>query len=178
MLSKSRHLPSLVSACGFAALSFSGSAGAQAGFANLDAIETQIVASLGAGIGEPGGPARPIDRRLRLAACPQPVTVEEPLLGAVTVRCVAQGWRIRVPLVGDPTVGRAQAAGVRVEPIVRRGDQVTLVAIAQGFTVSTIAVADQDGAPGDHIRVRTPNRPAPIVGQVMADGRIALSGFN
>jgi flagella basal body P-ring formation protein FlgA len=76
----------------------------------------------------------------------------------------------------------AQPAGVpaaaRPAPIIRRGDQVELVAISNGFTVSTLAVADQDGAPGDRIRVRTEHRTAPFIGQVLADGRVALPGFN
>ena len=35
-------------------------------FEDLDQLETQVTASLGAGIGEVGGPAQPIDRRLLL----------------------------------------------------------------------------------------------------------------
>lgn len=180
MLSKVRHLTLPMFAIGLTVAVWANSAQAQADFANLEAIETQVVASLGAGIGEPGGPARPIDRRLRLAACPQPITVEEPVLGAVTVRCASLGWRIRVPLVSDGTTTTVatRAAAVRAEPIIRRGDQVTLVAMAQGFSVSTVATAEQDGAPGDHIRVRAQGRPASIVGQVQSDGRVTLSGFN
>jgi len=156
-------------------------------FEDIEALEHRVSAALGAGIGEPGGPARPIDRRLRLAACPGPVSVEAPTLGAATVRCEQLGWRIRVPVVRDDA---AQAAGEsnwgaspaaarsRATPVVRRGDPVALVVMSGSFTVTRQAVADQDGAPGDRIRVRTEPRAAPIVGQVMADGRILMSGFN
>ena len=157
-------------------------------FEDIEALEHRVSAALGAGIGEPGGAARPIDRRLRLAACPGPISVEAPTLGAATVRCEQLGWRIRVPVVRDDA---AQAAGesnwgaspaaaraARAAPVVRRGDPVALVVISGSFTVSRQAVADQDGAPGDRIRVRTEPRAAPIIGQVLPDGRILMSGFN
>jgi flagellar basal body P-ring formation protein FlgA len=72
----------------------------------------------------------------------------------------------------------AAAAPVRAEPIIRRGDQVEVVALTSSFSVSTMGTAEQDGAPGDRIRVRTDRRSAPFVGQVLADGRVALPGFN
>jgi flagella basal body P-ring formation protein FlgA len=147
-------------------------------FENLEMLDSRISAALGAGIGEPGGAASPVDRRLRLASCPQPVEIAEPAMGAVTVRCQALGWRIRIPLVGNGQASAAAPAAARAAPTIRRGDQIQLVAISNGFTVSTLAVADQDGAPGDRIRVRTEHRSAPIIGQVLADGRVALPGFN
>ncbi len=76
------------------------------------------------------------------------------------------------------SAGPAWQAQARPEPVIRRGDQIELVAIAQGFTVSTLATAEQDGAPGDRIRVRTERRSAPVIGQVLPDGRVALPGFN
>jgi len=152
-------------------------------FEDIEALDHRVAAALGAGIGEPGGPARPIDRRLRLAACPSPVSVEAPTLGAATVRCEALGWRIRVPIVRDDAVAASEpnarpARATRAAPVVRRGDPVSLVVVSGSFTVSREAVADQDGAPGDRIRVRTEPRAAPLIGQVMADGRILMSGFN
>ncbi|MDQ8757180.1 flagellar basal body P-ring formation chaperone FlgA [Sphingosinicella sp. LHD-64] len=147
------------------------------GFENLEMLDSRVAAALGANVGEPGGPAAPLDRRLRLAACPEPATIEEPAMNAVTVRCPAQGWRIRVPLAGGgATVTRA--AAVRAEPVIRRGDQVEVVALSRSFSVSTTGIAEQDGAPGDRIRVRTERRSAPFIGQVTQDGRVALPGFN
>ena len=165
------------------AAAFAAPAAAQS-FENLEMLDSRIAAALGAGIGEPGGAASPVDRRLRLAACPQPVEIAEPAMGAVTVRCQPLGWRIRVPLTGggqaSAQAGNAPAAAAvaRAAPTIRRGDQIQLVAISNGFTVSTLAVADQDGGPGDRIRVRTEHRTAPVIGQVLADGRVALPGFN
>lgn len=153
------------------------------GFENLELLDSRVAAALGANIGEPGGATTPIDRRLRLQACPQPVEIGEPVAGALAVRCAPLGWRIRVSIVpsGEARQATASAAPVRQErtqPVIRRGDQIELVAIASGFTVSTLATADQDGAPGDRIRVRTQSRTAPVIGQVLPDGRVALPGFN
>jgi flagella basal body P-ring formation protein FlgA len=153
------------------------------GFENLEMLDNRVAAALGANIGEPGGATTPIDRRLRLQACPQPVDIAEPIAGAIAVRCVPLGWRIRVSLV--PSAETRQVAAnapahpqARPEPVVRRGDQIELVAMTSSFSVSTMAVAEQDGAPGDRIRVRTERRAAPVIGQVLSDGRVALPGFN
>jgi flagella basal body P-ring formation protein FlgA len=154
-------------------------------FQSIDAIEEQVVAVLGTPIGQPGGPARPIDRRLKLSACPAPIIVEPIALGAVTVRCQQIGWRLRVPVLqaaGEIQVTNAANSAptrtARAEPIIRRGDPVALVVTTGSFTVSRQAVAEQDGAPGDRIRVRTEPRKPPIIGQVMPDGRVAMNGFN
>jgi flagella basal body P-ring formation protein FlgA len=152
------------------------------GFENLEMLDNRVAAALGANIGEPGGATTAIDRRLRLQACPQPVEVGEPIAGALAVRCTPLGWRIRVSIVPSSETRQVASAAPsrqeRAEPVVRRGDQIELVAIAAGFTVSTLATADQDGAPGDRIRVRTERRSAPVIGQVLPDGRVALPGFN
>ena len=151
-------------------------------FENLDLLDERIAAVLGAPMGEAGGAATRLDRRLRLAACPQPAQIGDPIGGAVTVQCQAIGWRIRVPLAGGganhANAPVPQVAAVRAEPVVRRGDQVELIAVGRAFSVSTLAVAEQDGAPGDRIRVRTERRSAPVFGMVRADGRVTLPGFN
>lgn len=152
------------------------------GFENLEMLDNRVAAALGANIGEPGGATTPIDRRLRLQACPQPVEIGEPIAGALAVRCAPLGWRIRVSIVASAATRQATASAParqeRAEPIIHRGDQIELVAIAQGFSVSTLATADQDGAAGDRIRVRTERRSPPVIGQVLPDGRVALPGFN
>ena len=152
------------------------------GFENLEMLDNRVAAALGANIGEPGGATTPIDRRLRLQACPQNVEIGEPAAGAVAVRCVPLGWRIRVSITGAPQAQRTAAAPAqpqaRREPTIRRGDQIELVAMTDSFSVSTLAIADQDGAPGDRIRVRMDRRSSPVIGQVLEDGRVALPGFN
>lgn len=151
------------------------------GFHSIDEIDQQVAATLGAEIGQPGGAIRPVDRRLRLQACPAPIIVEPLNLGAVTVRCQQIGWRIRVPVQQNQEEAGVRAASTsavrqaRAEPTIRRGDPVALVVVTGGFTVSRQAIAEQDGAPGDRIRVRTEPRAAPIIGQVMSDGRVAMT---
>lgn len=146
-------------------------------FEDVAALEVQVQAALGAGIGEPGGPAMPIDRRLKLAPCPEPATVDAPALGAVAVRCASLGWRIRVPLTRATGPATTYATAIRSEPVIRKGDQVELTASSGSFSVSTVAIAEQDGAPGERIRVRS-DKKAVVIGIVTQDGRVAMPGFN
>ena len=150
-------------------------------FENLEMLDSRIAAALGANIGEPGGADdadRPPPAPAGLSATGRD---RRAVAGALAVRCAPLGWRIRVSIVAarrPPGRRGGPARRPAPTPIVRRGDQIQLVAIASGFTVSTLAVADQDGAPGDRIRVRTERRTAPVIGQVLEDGRVALPGFN
>lgn len=144
-------------------------------FEDIGMLEMRLTSALGASIGEPGGPTRPIDRRLKLAPCPQPATFAAPNLGAATILCEPLGWRIRVPVI--PSTKVAEAAAAKEEPIIRKGDQVELTASAGSFTVSTVAVAEQDGAPGARIRVRSEGKKGAVIGVVMDDGRVSLPGF-
>ncbi len=151
---------------------------AQTHFQDLEVLEQAVVEALGAGIGQPGGPAAPLDRRLRLLACPEEPVMEGPALNAVTVRCQPLGWRIRVPLVRAAAASPVAVRAERAEPVIRRGDQVEVVAATSSFTVSTSGVAEQDGAPGDRVRVRVERRSSPLIGEVLPDGRVMLPGFN
>lgn len=155
-----------------AGLLLMGSAAAAQPFQDVAALDAQVEAALGAAIGEPGGAAAPVDRRLKLAACPGPVSIGAPAMGAVAVRCAELGWRIRVPLVRVRT-----AAVEEPEPIVRKGDQVELRAASGSFSVSTVAIAEEDGAIGDRIRVRTDRRSPALTGMIGPDGSVALLGF-
>jgi flagellar basal body P-ring formation protein FlgA len=154
---------------------------AAAPFQNLDALEIRVVNALGAGIGEPGGPAAPIDRRLKLAACPGSVQIDPPAMGAIALRCPAANWRIRVPLarLAGATLASAPAAMVatRAEPVIRRGDPVDLVAESNGFSVSVSGVAQEDGAPGRRIRIKTDGQKGPVFAEVVDAGLARLPGF-
>ena len=165
---------------------------AQQKFENLDRIDSLVAMTVGANMGEPGGPAAPVDRRLKLAACPTTPSVEGPIFGAAMVKCDALGWRIRVPLVAGAAaaasgpVPRAAslsryAAPVRAvakDNVVKRGDPVQLLAGNAVFSVSRLMVADEDGAVGDTIRVREDRKSTPILAQVMEMGLVRVPGFN
>lgn len=157
-------------------------------FENLDRIDSLVAMTVGANLGQPGGPASPVDRRLRLAACPQMPTVDGPVFGAAVVKCEALGWRIRVALVpggataAAPTsvmpggMGRVQA--VPKPAAVKRGDPVQLLAGNQYFSVTRMMVAEEDGGIGDMIRVREDRKSAPLIAQVVEMGVVRVPGFN
>nr|WP_245405718.1 flagella basal body P-ring formation protein FlgA [Sphingobium sp. Sx8-8] len=158
---------------------------AQQKFENLDRIDSLVAMTVGANVGEPGGPIAPVDRRLRLAACPATPNVEGPVFGAAIVKCDALGWRIRVPLVAG---GAAAASGpvaryapaMRAAPreaLVKKGDPVQLMAGNASFNVSRMMVADEDGALGETIRVREDKKSPPVLAQVVEMGIVRVPGF-
>jgi flagella basal body P-ring formation protein FlgA len=159
------------------------------GFEDLDKLEGRLVGALDADIGKPGGPATHIDRRLKLQPCPTPVTIDPPALGAVALRCEALGWRIRVPLTrvpGQAAVGNAVGASslLAANPaqplqpaVIKRGDPVELAATSNGFTVTTAAVAQEDGRLGGRIRVRPGDKGAIVIGEVVDAGRVRVTSF-
>lgn len=143
-------------------------------------MERVVVANLGAEIGQMGGPVAPIDRRLKLARCPETLQVGEPAMGAIAVRCNSLGWRIRVPLMQPATAPRALTAAapvqVAAEPVIRRGDMVELIAGGAYFSVSTQGIAEQDGAVGARIRVKTDPKKPPVIGEVEREGVVRVPG--
>ncbi|WP_380872545.1 hypothetical protein ACFB49_34730 [Sphingomonas sp. DBB INV C78] len=150
---------------------------------NLDALERRLVIALGADIGEPGGPIAPIDRRMKLSACPGAVAIEPPVAGAAVLRCAEIGWRIRVPVAAGGAVQQAAAhiaapvRTVRAEPVIRRGDPVEIRATQAGFSISNQVIAEQDGAPGDRIRVRSDPKSRPITVEVVDSGVVRVPGI-
>lgn len=159
---------------------------AQQKFENLDRIDSLVAMTVGANMGEPGGPMAPVDRRLRLAACPTTPSIDGPIFGAAIVKCDALGWRIRVPLVAGGAAGATGPAAryapavrpVAKEAIVKRGDPVQLMAGNASFSVSRVMIADEDGARGETIRVREDKRSSPVLAQVVDMGVVRVPGFN
>lgn len=149
-------------------------AAAQSQFQDLGMLDAVIATSLGADVGQPGGAVHPLDRRLRLTQCNQDVVVSEPQNGAVIVACGSSGWRLRVALVQSANTSVTGGEAGSDVPLIRRGDEVQLVVVGTGFTVSTRAISDQTGRAGDRVRVRLPDRSAPLYGTVMPDGRVRL----
>lgn len=177
-------------------------------FENLDRLDSLVAMSVGANIGQPGGALAPVDRRLKLAACPATPVVEGPTLNSAVIKCEAIGWRIRVPLATGGAYAALQQDGlplavpptaapgrpvsptstfVRPAPtppvaarvaIIKKGDPVVLVAGTSSFSVSRMMVADEDGAVGETIRLRGPERNAQtVVGRIESNGVVRVPGF-
>ncbi len=168
---------SIVSAIAFAA----SAAAPGLGLADLDRLDREVAAFTGASIGAPGGPVRPLDRRMRLQACQNGVSISwhTPRRETVSLRCSDPGgWSLFVPvLVSGPAGQVASMAGAIA---VNRGDAVSLSVSGRGFAVSRPAEALEGGAVGAWIRVRpvTDRQFAEAVlrAQVVRPGAVKLPG--
>lgn len=161
MMTTFRHM--MIAACAMPAM-----AGAQS-FQSHDAIDARVTASLvGTGLA-----AWPVDRRLKLAACPQPLQVDPPALGLVAVRCDALGWRVHARIEGPPAT-----VTYSTPVVIKRGDPVTVDFIAPGFTIAAQGIAEGDARAGDRVRVRVEQKSAPIIGEAMDMGRVRVSALN
>jgi flagellar basal body P-ring formation protein FlgA len=137
--------------------------------APLNAQQFEDIAALDVQVAAVAEAAQPIDRRLKLARCPESVAVDPPALGAVALRCKSLGWRIRVPLVQTT---KAEAAS---EIIIRRGDAVELISSGDGFEVSTRGTAIEDGRLGKAIRVKSSTAASITLGTVTAAGTVQIN---
>ncbi|NNM77062.1 hypothetical protein HJG53_09130 [Sphingomonas sp. ID1715] len=132
----------------------------------------------GARLGQPGGPVAPIDRRLRLSSCstsPE-FSWRAETRDAIVIRCPdPKGWRIFVAVQASPVL--AGAAPVKVEPVIRRGDPVTLVAGQSGFSVSADGTAMADAAPGARLQIKVEGAKAPVQAIALETGKATLPGW-
>jgi flagellar basal body P-ring formation protein FlgA len=166
--------------CTFLIVGMSTAAAAQTAtaFHDLDALDAEIATALGAPIGAPGGAAQPLDRRLRLAACREPMAVSPARQGASTVSCGTNNWRIRIAVVPTTAPSGTPTAPTIVDqpsaPVVARGDQVRAFVVGTGFSVSTVAVAEESGTVGQRIRIRIDGRPRSTYAVVTSPGHVQL----
>ena len=145
-------------------------------FQDLSVIDAAIVAQTGQKMGQVGGAIGPVDRRLKLARCPEPVQIDPAAFGAVAVRCAPLGWRIRITLVAPPRVpASAQTQVLAPEIIVKRGESVELRVIGDGFQVAGSAVAMEDGALGAGIRVKSPTSKTPVTATIVGPAAVKIS---
>lgn len=149
----------------------------QGAFADPGAIDAEVAAFTGAAIGTPGGARHPVDRRLRLAECPQALSLAWHGRGAdmVRVECPSgAGWRVFVPVNRGSTT--APAAAVRAEPqvVVERGQVMTVIVEGRGFAVSQQGEALEDGAIGQWIRIRPEGNREVIRAQVRNPQRAVI----
>lgn len=159
----------------FAALLWLSPAQAQQ-FEDLVALDAQVSAVLQGS----STTAQPIDRRLKLARCPEPIAIDSGAADSVALRCNAIGWRIRVPLANVARSGAKTVNAVQVKPLesgdilVRRGETVEIIVKGEGFEVVSSGVAVDDGAKGKRIRVKSSTGGPSLGGTVVAEGVIAM----
>ncbi|GAO39781.1 hypothetical protein SCH01S_39_00660 [Sphingomonas changbaiensis NBRC 104936] len=151
---------------------------------NLALLDRAAEIFAGARLGEPGGPIAPIDRRLRLANCSSSpeFTWRTDAHDAIVIRCPdPRGWRIFVSVRAIPAAPVApaavQQAAVKAEPVIRRGDPVTLEASQSGFAVSADGIAMGDAAPGERLQVKMEGAKAPVQAVAVEAGKATLPGW-
>jgi flagella basal body P-ring formation protein FlgA len=138
------------------------------------AIDRDVAAFTGQPIGAPGGAARPVDRRLRLAACAAPLALSwrGDAHASILVECPdSGGWHIYVATAAPPAGSARQIAAV---PVIERGQGITVAVTGDGFSVSQPAEALESGAIGAWIRVRTQAKADPVQAQVVRPGLVEV----
>jgi flagellar basal body P-ring formation protein FlgA len=142
-------------------------------FEDLSSLDLAVANATGAPVGRVGGASGPLDRRLRLARCPETAIIDPPQYDSVAIRCISLGWRIRVPLM---VAQRQNFATANTEVIrVRRGDVIDLIYEGEGFAASSSGTAMEDGAEGKIIRVKTSSSASPVNVVVTSAGEGRIS---
>jgi len=167
-----RKIASSLTAAFAAALAVAPSAGAEQATEDWQTIDmlTQAVANA------MGRTATPIDRRIKLARCPEQASVAAIDARTLAVRCASLGWRLRVAMsgpAGAAPVATSYAAPASA-PVIRRGDAVRVTLESATFSVSYSAIANQDGRVGETITLRGDGPKTLISAIVTGPGRARL----
>ena len=159
-------------------------------FQSTRMVDTIVAQFTGHEIGQQGGARTPVDTRLKLAPCAAPqLSWRTDAKDAVVVRCMAPEWRIFVPVIAAPQAPKPIPAAaaptvavvrpappVKAEPVIRRGDAVTLEAGAAGFSITREGTAMNDAAPGARVMVKVDENKAPIQAVAVEPGHARLPG--
>lgn len=129
-------------------------------FEDLEILDERVLAI--------SGHAQPIDKRLKLAECPDDPTIAPSAGGVIVVRCPALGWRLRVPVKTPVT------STERAEIVIRKGEMVECVSGGPGFVVSTSMIALEDAGVGEPVRVKSPSSPVPVTATVKGRGLVSF----
>lgn len=128
--------------------------------------------------------AAPIDRRIKLARCPEQPVVTAMDSSSLAVRCAPLGWRLRVGMTRadgaqDSGAFLAPAAAARHDksgpPLVQRGDIVRISIDTPHYSVSYPAAAAQNGRLGETIVLRGLDSKNSIIATVTGPGRAHIS---
>jgi flagellar basal body P-ring formation protein FlgA len=154
-------------------------------FQDTAALDHSIAAFTGHAIGEEGGARAAIDARLRLALCPTvALSWRTPAHDAVVATCAAPTWRIFIAVRNAVTITPAAtatatvaAAPVKLEPVIRRGDPVTIEAGSPGFSITREGIAMGDAAPGARFMVKCDDAKGPVQAVAIEAGHATLPGW-
>ena len=150
------------------------SIGATAPFEDTTLLDRQVAAHLGAGVGDPGGAHAAIDPRLKLKRCDNAVDISETNRNALQVSCRNLGWRIFVPIrLGNNKNNQDNANSA--EPLVKRNQPVTLIIRRSNFSISYGVVAQENGAMGDYIPVRSDRKSKELMARVSGAGEVEMT---
>ncbi|MEY3633683.1 MAG: hypothetical protein RLZZ61_93 [Pseudomonadota bacterium] len=108
--------------------------------------------------------AEPVDKRLKLAKCPDAPVIMPAINGGVVVRCLALGWRLHVP------VRAPNAMDTGGEIAIRKGDVIECITTGPGFAVSTQMIALDDARIGQSLRVKSLTSATPMTAIAKARG--------
>jgi flagellar basal body P-ring formation protein FlgA len=155
---------------------------AGAAFQSTQSLDGLVSQFTGQSIGREGGAQAPVDARLRLASCPAPqLAWRTEAHDAVVVSCMSPNWRIFVPVKSAPRPVAARAvpavAAAKPEPVIRRGDAVSLEVGAAGFSITRDGVAMGDAPVGGRVPVQVEQGKPPIQAVALEPGRAGLPGW-
>lgn len=124
-----------------------------------------------------GRTATPVDRRIKLARCPEQASVTAIDAQTLAVRCASLGWRLRVPMTAPADAAPAAASFTRPAagaPVIRRGDNVRVTIETESYSISYAAIATQDGRVGETIALRGNDSKSMLSATVTGPGRAHL----
>jgi flagella basal body P-ring formation protein FlgA len=150
------------------------SMGAAAPFEDTTLLDRQVAAHLGANVGDAGGAHAAIDPRLKLKRCANAVEISETNRNALQVSCRNLGWRIFVPIRLGGNSSSQDGAG-STEPLIKRNQPVTLVIRRSNFSISYGVIAQESGAMGDYIPVRSDRKSKELMARVSGAGEVEMT---
>ncbi|MES2057782.1 MAG: flagella basal body P-ring formation protein FlgA [Pseudomonadota bacterium] len=155
-------------------------------FQDTVSLDRAVAAFTGRGIGDEGGARSVVDARLKLAQCPTvSLSWRSDAHDAVVITCTGPQWRVFVPVRFTPSEPRkiapqavaAVIPAVKADPVIKRGDPVTIEAGSPGFSITRDGVAAGDAAPGARFLVKIDGGRAPVQAVAVASGRATLPGW-
>ena len=166
----SRRILAGLAACATVVPHIAGAQQATEDWQSIDALTATVANAL-------GRTATPIDRRIKLARCPEQASITAIDARTLAVRCAPLGWRLRVPMTGPAGAAPAAANYARPAasaPVIRRGDNVRVTIDTQSYSISYAAIAAEDGRVGETIALKGEDNKSKLSATVTGPGRAVL----